>query len=123
MTTKALVLGGGGVVGIAWETGLLTGLVAGGVPVLDTDLIVGTSAGSTVAAQITSGLDLEELFRRQVDHTLQVPELPRTLDTEALTAMFGEAYDPDADPAELRRRVTNWKSRSRFSVNVDRRSR
>ncbi|MFD2415165.1 patatin-like phospholipase family protein [Amycolatopsis pigmentata] len=105
MTKKALVLGGGGVAGIAWETGLLAGLTEAGVPVLEADLMVGTSAGSTVAAQVTSGVGVEELFRRQVDPAFQVPELPRTIDTEALMAMFAESYDPALDPGELRRRV------------------
>lgn len=67
MTTRALVLGGGGVAGIAWETGVLTGLADGGVDVTGADLVVGTSAGSTVAAQITSGVSLEDLFARQVE--------------------------------------------------------
>ena len=55
MTTKALVLGGGGVTGIAWELGVIAGLAAAGCDVRDADLIVGTSAGATVAAQISTG--------------------------------------------------------------------
>ncbi len=55
MTTRALVLGGGGVAGVAWELGVLSALEAAGVPVTDADLMVGTSAGSTVVAQL--GLD------------------------------------------------------------------
>ncbi|HEV2662045.1 MAG TPA: patatin-like phospholipase family protein, partial [Ktedonobacteraceae bacterium] len=58
---KALVLGGGGTTGIAWETGLLLGLRDGGVDVTAAGLVVGTSAGSVVGAQITTGLDLEAL--------------------------------------------------------------
>ena len=60
-----LVLGGGGVSGIAWETGILTGLEAGGVPVRDVEAILGTSAGSAVGAQVGSGLTLTELYARQ----------------------------------------------------------
>ena len=63
--TTALVLGGGGVTGIAWETGLLFGLEQAGVRVRDADRLVGTSAGSTVVAQLASGTDLSELYRRQ----------------------------------------------------------
>lgn len=56
MTTKrALVLGAGGPVGIAWETGLLAGLAQAGVDLSDADFIVGTSAGSIVGAQIAMG--------------------------------------------------------------------
>ncbi|HMH92920.1 MAG TPA: hypothetical protein VK586_17770 [Streptosporangiaceae bacterium] len=39
--TRALVLGGGGPVGIAWESGLAVGLAAAGVAWRDADLIVG----------------------------------------------------------------------------------
>lgn len=65
--SRALVLGAGGVTGVAWELGVLRGLEAGGVPVGDVDLVVGTSAGSLVAAQLTSGVALEELFRAQLE--------------------------------------------------------
>lgn len=61
----ALVLSGGGVTGVAWETGLLKGLRDAGVELTDADLIVGTSAGSIVGAQIAAGLDLEMLYARQ----------------------------------------------------------
>src|SRR5579885_3349774 len=53
--TSALVLGGGGPVGIAWEAGLLAGLAEAGVDLGDADYIVGTSAGSFVGSQIAGG--------------------------------------------------------------------
>jgi NTE family protein len=53
--TKALVLGGGGPVGIAWETGLLAGLADGGADVSRADWILGTSAGSFVGAHLAMG--------------------------------------------------------------------
>ncbi len=40
---QALVLGGGGVAGIAWITGLLTGLAVAGQDVTGADVIIGTS--------------------------------------------------------------------------------
>jgi len=55
MTTKALVLGGGGPVGIAWESGLLTGFAEAGVDLSRADFILGTSAGSFVGAQLAMG--------------------------------------------------------------------
>jgi predicted acylesterase/phospholipase RssA len=61
-TTKALVLAGGGVTGIAWELGVIAGLADDGLELTDADLIVGTSAGATVAAQITTG-SVDELVR------------------------------------------------------------
>ena len=56
----ALVLGGGGITGIAWEIGVLAGLAEAGVDLTGADLVVGTSAGSVVGAQITSGAPLED---------------------------------------------------------------
>jgi NTE family protein len=63
----ALVLGGGGITGIAWEIGVLAGLAEAGVDLTGADLVVGTSAGSVVGAQVTSGADLEMLFARQLE--------------------------------------------------------
>jgi len=59
---RALVLGGGGVTGIAWMTGLLAGLAEAGTDLTSADLVVGTSAGSVVGAQILSGTTLEALY-------------------------------------------------------------
>lgn len=50
---RALVLGGGGSTGNAWLIGMLAGFSAAGLDAHDCDLIVGTSAGATAAAQIT----------------------------------------------------------------------
>ena len=87
--TNALVLAGGGVTGIAWETGVLLGLQRSGRDVLgNLDLVVGTSAGSTVGAQILSGATLEELFALQLsdDHG----EINPHIDVELMTTIFSE---------------------------------
>ena len=76
----ALVLGGGGVAGIAWMTGLLAGLADAGDDVTGADLIIGTSAGANVAAQVGSGLPLAELFARQAEPALQSAEIMAELD-------------------------------------------
>jgi NTE family protein len=47
-----LVLGGGGSTGNAWLIGVIAGLFEGGVDVTEADLLIGTSAGATTAAQI-----------------------------------------------------------------------
>src|SRR5207302_8121589 len=72
--TRALVLGGGGVAGVAWELGILLGLHDTGVDVRGADLIIGTSAGSVVGAQIASGTDLESLFASQLTPVEQSKE-------------------------------------------------
>jgi NTE family protein len=63
----ALVLGAGGVTGIAWETGLLKGLGDAGLDLVIADLVIGTSAGAVVGAQVTTGVALDELYRRQLE--------------------------------------------------------
>ncbi len=63
----ALVLGGGGITGIAWELGILAGLAEEGVDLTDADIVVGTSAGSVVGAQITSGAALADLYSAQLE--------------------------------------------------------
>lgn len=62
MVDKTLVLGGGGVTGIAWEIGMLTGLAERGADLTDADLVVGTSAGSVVGVDVRSGTGLAELY-------------------------------------------------------------
>src|SRR5579864_5821039 len=63
---KGLVLGGGGITGIAWEFGVLSGLAEAGLDLSSADVVVGTSAGSVVGAQILSGVSIEELYADQL---------------------------------------------------------
>jgi NTE family protein len=58
---RALVLGGGGSAGNAWLIGVIAGLLDAGLDVTKADLVIGTSAGSTAAAQITSATPTELL--------------------------------------------------------------
>jgi patatin-like phospholipase len=103
----ALVLAGGGVAGIAWELGVLQGIadVAPALAdrVLAADLVVGTSAGSSVAAQITSGVPLEELYAAQLRP--ETAEIEVDVDLVALFADLGEAVADASDAADARRRV------------------
>src|SRR5271163_633432 len=61
---RAIVLGGGGVTGIAWEIGVLAGLLDAGVD-LAADAVFGTSAGSFVGAALAAGADIEQLYAAQ----------------------------------------------------------
>lgn len=58
---RALVLGGGGSTGNAWLIGVIAGMFDAGMDVTKSDLTVGTSAGSTAAAQI-AGASPSELY-------------------------------------------------------------
>ena len=59
----ALVLGGGGAAGNAWEIGVIAGLAEARLDLTEAaDLVVGTSAGATAAAQVRSGVPAAELL-------------------------------------------------------------
>jgi NTE family protein len=100
------VLGGGGLSGVAWETGVLAGLAAGGADVTAADYVLGTSAGATVAAQLGSGLSLTELFERQTVPELQSaelsPDIGRVIELMESWEKLPLEYP---DPVELRREV------------------
>jgi NTE family protein len=102
---RALVLGAGGLAAIAWETGVLAGLARLGVRLAEADVVVGTSAGSTVAAQLGGPRSLEQLVAAQLDpHTDELrpggdPEHRRRRDE------VWETLAAAADPLEGRRRA------------------
>src|SRR5580692_3211212 len=61
-----LVLGAGGVLGAAWMTGALPALQERlPRPLGDLDLIVGTSAGSVLAAALRCGIGVDEMVAHQ----------------------------------------------------------
>ncbi len=104
MPRNALVLGGGGLAGIAWEVGVLTGLRDAGVVVTDAELVVGTSAGSVVGTLVAGDVDLEDVFATQ---TADTPTTERSVDVdlEQLMAGFASAITGARDVQERRARV------------------
>jgi NTE family protein len=78
--TRALVLGGGGVTGIAWESGVLQGLADAGFDIRRWDMVVGTSAGAVVGAKLLGERDFEAWFATQLlDDTTAEDEIVRAL--------------------------------------------
>ncbi|WP_138445464.1 patatin-like phospholipase family protein [Sinomonas susongensis] len=71
---RALVLAGAGSTGNAWEIGVVAGLFEAGVDLTQADLTVGTSGGSTAAAQVTTGMRPTELLA----HILAPAPRPQT---------------------------------------------
>src|SRR6266496_4120982 len=98
MVTRALVLGGGGVTGVAWELGVLQALDADGVP-------VGASAGSVVAAQLSSGVGLDRLLAAQLEPPDASRERAVDFDVEKVASAFAALAEGAHDPRELRARV------------------
>src|ERR1700744_4940641 len=110
---QALVLGGGGVAGIAWITGLLAGLADAGQDVTGADVVIGTSAGANVAAQVGSGLSLAELLARQVESARQSRELMAGIDLGKFAADL-QPYMAEADPP-----TEQLRNFGRFALDAD----
>ncbi|GAA1657799.1 patatin-like phospholipase family protein [Actinoplanes couchii] len=103
----ALVLAGGGVAGIAWELGVLRGLADAdpglAARIIAADLVVGTSAGSAVAAQITSGTPLDDLYQAQL--AAETAEIEPAGDLMVMLSGLTRAVADGGAPDELRRRI------------------
>ena len=117
--TRALVLGGGGVTGVAWELGILAGLAEAGVDLCTADLVVGTSAGSVVGAQITSGLVLEDLYASQLADGSR--EVAARMGRAAL-ARYGWALLRHRDPQRARARIGRLALATRTIPEAERRA-
>lgn len=103
---RALVLGGGGPIGIAWETGLVGGLRSEGVDLCRADVVVGTSAGSVVGARVAAGHDLaaDPLGGGR----LGMPRPTGGFDRDRMREIFAiwnEATSPEAMDGARRRRI------------------
>jgi NTE family protein len=117
-TERALVLGGGGVTGVGWEWGVIAGLASAGVRLLDADLVVGTSAGSVVAAQLTSGRDVSELYEAQLRPPTS--ELAARLSPLSLLR-FGVAMARSRDAQQFRARIGAMALAAKTVSEADRR--
>ena len=111
MTTRALVLGGGGPVGIAWESGLVAGLARGGVDLGQADFTMGTSAGSFVGARLAMGADAATLADPILAEAARAAS-PRTngggrapADLSKLMSLMAEAQGGLRNPAEARAEI------------------
>jgi NTE family protein len=96
----ALVLGGGGAAGNAWEIGIIAGLAEAGLDMTEAaDLVVGTSAGATAAAQVRSGIPAAELLASVLSPRVQPvgqnrerpPSLPMATVFERMRAISAAA--------------------------------
>jgi NTE family protein len=127
----ALVLGGGGAAGNAWEIGVIAGLAEAGLDMTEAaDLVVGTSAGATAAVQVRSGIPPAELLASALSPPVQPagqdrerpPSLPMATVFERMRAIsaaatsaadlqramgaFGLESDPVLGPGAGQRRAT-----------------
>lgn len=113
----ALVLGGGGVTGIAWEIGLLLGLVEHGIDLTEAETVVGTSAGSVVGALVTCGESLEEMYASQFAD----PSGEEVAKMGAgIIARFALAYLTPGSPSRKLRRIGRLAMRARTGDETER---
>jgi NTE family protein len=114
--TRALVLSGGGPVGIAWETGLAAGLAEGGVDLSAADYIVGTSAGSFVGSQLAMGRSMAEMAAAILAEADRPRPPPPPVDGQPaetraapnlmqLFTLMAQARAGERDPQDVRREI------------------
>jgi NTE family protein len=97
---RAVILGGGGITGIAWETGILLGLSDEGVDLGTADAIIGTSAGSFVGASLAGGL-VAGYFEHQFDD--DVPEIRAVMSAATIDAWRKAIAEGDGNPEAVGR--------------------
>ncbi|WP_284977183.1 patatin-like phospholipase family protein [Arthrobacter sp. efr-133-TYG-104] len=106
---RALVLGGGGSTGNAWLIGVVAGLYEAGLDATTADLTIGTSAGSTAAAQI-AGMSPTELLAATLAPLPVSRQRPGGVETRARPAVDHLArikgiISSAVDAADMRRRL------------------
>lgn len=112
MTTRALVLGGGGPVGIAWESGLVAGFARAGLDLGSADFIMGTSAGSFVGAKLALGTDARTLADPILAEAERAPSAggekraaAPPADLSRLMQLMGDAHSGVRNPTEVRAEI------------------
>ncbi len=115
------MLGGGGVTGVAWEIGLLAGLADRGIELGAADLLVGTSAGAVVGAQLAWGADPAQLYQEQL---VPPPAGPGSGDrmTRRDMAVFGWAMLRYRDPVRAQARIGRMALAARTMPEAGRRA-
>ena len=98
-------LGGGGVTGIAWETGLIAGLAERGIDLAAADVIVGTSAGSVVGTDIACGREPEALYQAQL--APPAPETACRMGWDVIGRLLW-VMSTSRDPVRARARLGRW---------------
>lgn len=107
--TRALVLGGGGPVGGAWETALVGALADKGVDLSRADLIIGTSAGSMVGAQLAMGRTPAELLESEVRRIeAPRPSAAPAPDLAPLAAMINRLVAGKDPPEQMHAKIGAW---------------
>ena len=100
MVDSALVLGAGGITGIAWQLGLVIGLRDAGVDLTGAELVVGTSAGSVTGALLAAGID--PVDGAKIEARLGADDPAIEPDWVRGSEVFALLNDESRDPDEIR---------------------
>jgi NTE family protein len=120
--TRALVLGGGGPVGIGWESGLIVGLAERGVQLGAADAFYGTSAGAFVGAQLALGADLAKimtLLTETYGASAASEGATTTQRMQTFMAALGTAILSGSPPQEVRRALGRLSLESSVSTEEE----
>jgi NTE family protein len=101
MTRAALVLSGGGLLGVGWELGVLRGLQDGGVAMGNFELVIGTSAGAVSGAFAASGAPLEAVSP-VAERDRQVAEIVQHVNPAVMGPVFAVLMS-GGEPDQARR--------------------
>ncbi len=112
---RAVVLGGGGVVGVAWLTAIVGTLLENGIDLREADLVVGTSAGSMVGTRIAAGQDVREPTARP----LVVPMPDEGPDMAVLGQIFGHWSAMETVTAADCAKIGGWALGARTAPEAD----
>lgn len=124
-TSRAVVLGGGGVIGISWEVGILAGFEEAGVGLAQADAIIGTSAGSFAGAYLASRDGMVEPYARQFSD--DVKEISASMTPESIEKWQAAIVNAKGDPklvalglGKMALEATTVSTEDRREVVVDR---
>ncbi len=121
MAGFGLLLGGGGSVGIAWENGVLAGLVdAIGFEPAKSTVIVGTSAGSSVGADMALGKDPHDALA--ADHDASNPRRklpPPDMEKGAFAEIIALMLSPEAGTPETVARIAEIATHAKTALSED----
>src|SRR5258705_10299040 len=103
MESTALVLGAGGITGVAWQLGILIGLQDQGIDLVGADLIIGTSAGAMTGALIATIGDARTAAA--IEAPLGPDDPPIRTDWTRGALAFSLLQDDTLAPLEMRRQI------------------
>lgn len=113
---RVLILGGGGPVGEAWESGIIAGLKEKGVALVHAERIIGTSAGSIVGARLASKMSDADFINAALEPTDDGPKPPASQkppDLSFLATKLAEMNTGQRPRQDIRAEIGAWAMRVR----------